>query len=282
MSTTFSPPRIRKLLIASLSAAAMLAFSACSGADQNAETNESTAPTTTTSADESGDVAWGYEGEGAPENWGDLDPEFETCGTGMAQSPIDLVSADPLDLPDLAFDYAPGPWSVINNGHTVQVTPDEQHSMELDGEENTLVQMHLHTPSEHLVDGESFDMEAHFVHTDRDDELTVVGVLFDEDADPNPLVEQLLAEAPATVDEVIQVEDDIDLSSLLPESREYNTYSGSLTTPPCSENVTWIVYTQPIQASAEQINDLNSLMGTNNRPVQDLNDREIEADSTVE
>lgn len=280
MSNFFSYRQRKQLLIAGASVVAMLSLAACTGTGQGSEPVESVAPTMTTSAAQADDVQWGYEGEGAPENWGELDPDYEMCGIGMEQSPVDLVSADLEDLPDLVFDYVPSSWSVTNNGHTVQVTPDQPYSMELDGRDNTLLQMHLHTPSEHLVGGESFDAEAHFVHSDSDDQLTVVGVLFEEAA-PNPIIEQLLAEAPSTVDEVVQVEEEMDLSTLLPESREYNTYSGSLTTPPCSEDVTWIVYTQPISASMEQITDLNALMGTNSRPVQDLNDRDIKDDSTV-
>lgn len=271
--------RRRRLRAAGAWTVVAISLAAC-GVDQSEEAGGAGPATSSMSATEAAGVHWAYEGEGAPANWGGLNPDYATCSAGREQSPIDLVSADLLDLPDPAFDYAPSSWSITNNGHTLQLTPDKQHSMQLDGGTDTLLQMHLHTPSEHLVDGERFDAEAHFVHSDSDGELTVVGQLFEE-GEANPAIAQMLEQAPAIVDDVVHVDKTIDLSLLLPAAREYSTYSGSLTTPPCSEDVMWIVYTPPISASKKQIADLTALMGTNSRPVQERNDRDIKEDSTI-
>lgn len=228
---------------------------------------------------ESTEVHWGYEGTEAPEFWGDLHPDFAQCTTGNAQSPINLGPAVAADLGNIEFAYGPSAASLVDNGHTLQIAPATLHFITLNGEQLNLLQMHLHTPSEHLAEGSQYPGEAHFVHTDAEGNLTVVGVLLEE-GEANPVLDYIIGNAPQVTGEENHVAEEVDLTQLLPENRVYKTYLGSLTTPPCTEQVTWIVFDQPVQASAEQIAELNAIMGNNNRPVQDVNQRQLLIDAT--
>ena len=252
--------------------ASALAFAGCSEAGTDA-------PSTSTEAAATSEVHWGYEGDGSPEHWGNLSAEFEACGTGQEQSPINLSDAIPEDLADIEFAYAASAGEVLNNGHTLQYTPSNTQRVTLDGEELELAQLHMHTPAEHEVDGKQLPVEIHFVHKNTAGEITVLGILVEEGA-PNELVQYLLDNAPETVDASHISQEEVNIADALPASQEYITYAGSLTTPPCSENVRWIVMTQPVTASAEQLQAFESLIGKNARPVQDQNGRELTLDAT--
>ena len=265
---------MRKTQYAVLAAigASALVLAGCSEA-------ETDAPSTSTEAAATSEVHWGYEGDGSPEHWGDLSAEFEACGTGQEQSPINLSDATPEDLADVEFAYAASAGEVLNNGHTLQYTPSNTQKVTLDGEELELAQLHMHTPAEHEVDGKQLPGEIHFVHKNAAGEITVLGVLLEEGA-PNELVQYLLDNAPETVDASHLSQEEVNIADALPASHEYITYAGSLTTPPCSENVRWIVMTQPVTASAEQLQAFESLIGKNARLVQNQNGRELTLDAT--
>ncbi|WIE71974.1 carbonic anhydrase family protein [Curtobacterium sp. MCJR17_020] len=214
-------------------------------------------------------TSWSYEGAGSPERWGALADEYGTCGTGERQSPIDLPAArGGADLDLVGSGAVRG--LTADNGHTVQFTADDGASTTVAGEELDLVQMHFHAGSEHTVDGEPADAEFHFVHADDRGALTVVGVLAERGAH-NPAYESYLAGATAGAGR----ESTVDVEAMLPASRSFATYEGSLTTPPCTEGVRWIVLEDPIELGADQLADLEAAHVENARPVQPLGDRTV-------
>ncbi|WP_026224804.1 carbonic anhydrase [Methyloversatilis thermotolerans] len=221
-----------------------------------------------------GDIHWSYEGEFGPQNWGKLKPEWAQCGAGRMQSPIDIREGIRVDLPPIQFDYKPTYFTVIDNGHTVQVNVGEGSSITLVGKRYELVQFHFHKPSEERVNGKTYDMVAHLVHKDLDGKLAVVAVLLDRGTE-HPLFNTLWAYLPLQKNVESRPDVSIDLAKLLPDTRDYYTFMGSLTTPPCSEGVTWLVLKTPLQLSPDQISIFGRLYRNNARPVQAANDRLI-------
>ncbi len=212
-------------------------------------------------------IHWSYEGEGGPDHWATLKPEYATCASGRRQSPIDIRDGFRVDLEAIQFSYRPSHFRVIDNGHTIQVQVSGS-SISLLGKTYELVQFHFHRPSEERVDGRSFDMVAHLVHKSADDKLAVVAVLL-EKGQENPLIQTIWNNLPLEKNEyVAPPEISIDVAQLLPAERGYYTYMGSLTTPPCSEGVLWLVLKQPQQVSPEQIAIFARLYRHNARPVQ--------------
>ncbi|MDG6774145.1 carbonic anhydrase family protein [Thiomicrorhabdus sp. ZW0627] len=216
-------------------------------------------------------VHWGYSGEGRPEKWGDLSSDFATCNTGRNQSPIDLRDKAALGtqgLPNLDIVYREVPLKIINNGHSIQINFPLGSYIKVGGHRFELMQYHFHTPSEHHKEGFAYPMEMHLVHKDGDGNLAVLGVLFQE-GEENPYLNGLLKRLPKVMGkEEIHKDLKLNPAHFIPPNPEFYKYSGSLTTPPCSEGVYWMVFKHPIEASAEQIQQMNELMGDNARPVQ--------------
>ena len=228
---------------------------------------------------------WSYEGETGPEYWGDLDSTNAACTNGEEQSPINIETAKTEkddEVEELKFNYAPTNFSLANNGHTIQGNPAAiDNSIVVDGEEYKLAQFHFHTPSEHQFNGQNFDMELHLVHKSASNELAVIGLMIKEGA-ANSALEQSWKVLPKEVTtKDVKVTEAIDLMGLLPENKQTFRYEGSLTTPPCSEEVKWIVLEQPIEMSKEQINLFRQIFEDNHRPVQPLNDREVEIEPSM-
>ena len=221
---------------------------------------------------------WGYEGEHGPEHWGSLDPGFAVCSNGREQSPIDLTGAEPGALSEIVFEYAPSPISILNNGHTIQVDYQAGSGLVLDGARYGLVQFHFHHRSEHTVDGADFPLEMHLVHADADGALAVVGVLVEEGG-ANEALAPVFRQMPGEAGPAAMVEGTVDAAALLPGRRTTWRYAGSLTTPPCSEGVSWLVMTEPVTASRGQIEAFKALFPVNNRPVQPLNGRRLVTDA---
>lgn len=217
---------------------------------------------------------WSYEGESGPEVWGRLKPEFAKCATGTRQSPIDIRDGIRVDLDAVQFDYRPSGIRVIDNGHTVQVNVASGNSIEVTGRRYELLQFHFHRPSEERIEGRQFDMVAHLVHKDPDGRLAVVAVLLDRGL-AHPLVQQVWNNLPLERHVEVPARAPMDLNDLLPKDRRYYTYMGSLTTPPCSEGVLWLVMQQPVSVSAEQIDVFSRLYPMNARPVQQASGRLI-------
>lgn len=220
------------------------------------------------------EVHWGYEGEGAPANWGNLKPEFALCGTGQSQSPIDIEKTYKTALEPVGFSYKESPLKIINNGHAVQVNVEPGSSAMIDGEKYELLQFHFHAPSEHTVKGNFYDMEMHLVHKHENGDLAVVGVMLKK-GQTNKIIQVLWDNLPKEVNmENVVSGISVDATGLLPKDRSAFHYYGSLTTPPCSEGVNWTVLKTPIEVSEEQIQMFQALMGVaNNRPVQAVNKR---------
>lgn len=219
-------------------------------------------------------IPWAYSGEGGPDNWGRLKPEYATCANGRRQSPIDIRDGFRVDLETLQFTYRPSQFRVIDDGRTIQVQVSG-NSIGLLGKTYELVEFHFHRPSEERVDGKSFDMVAHLVHKSADDKLAIVAVLLEKGME-NPLIQTIWNNLPLERNEYVTPPGiSIDLTQLLPTERGYYTYMGSLSTPPCTEGVLWLVLKQPQQISPEQLAIFARLYPHNARPIQASSGRMI-------
>jgi len=207
-----------------------------------------------------------------PEHWGGL------CETGKQQSPIDITESTPMPKPvKIEFSYSPVPLNVINNGHTIQVNYASGSSIVVDGKKYDLFQFHFHHESENRIKGQRYPMELHLVHKDKDGNLAVVAVLLKE-GKANPVVATVWSNLPKKGDEAsAPPSTNLDAAKLLPGKRSYYTFPGSLTTPTpdCNENVKWLVMTEPMTVSKEQIAAFAALFPNNARPTQDLNGRKV-------
>lgn len=242
----------------------LLLVAAC-GTDADDE-----APEDTTEAGQV-EASWTHE---SPEEWGG------ECATGTRQSPVDLTDAQPEDLADIEFDYQPAAVTVANTGHTLEAAYGTGSAIGVDGAWFDLVQFHFHAPSEHTIDGEHAAAELHLVHRDDDGNLAVIGVLV-EKGGPNEGVAPVLEDVPYREGAETEPEARIDADDLLPESHLTYRYDGSLTTPPCSEGVQWLVMREPVTWSAAQLTAFTDLYDGSNRPVQPLGDRVQVLDDTT-
>lgn len=231
------------------------------------------------------EVHWGYAGEAGPEHWDELSDMFALCAMGKEQSPIDLTTAQPsmMDIADAELSYAPSALNILHNGHTVQVNYDAGSYLTLNGTRYELLQFHFHTPSEHAMNGKLAEMEIHFVHRSMESEgmLAVLGVLVYEGEEDNPAVEAIWQHLPPRESEEQMFSETINAADILPKDLRVYQYTGSLTTPPCSQGVSWNVLAEPIALSRTQLDTLHVILGNNNRPVQPLFNREVVQGSTA-
>ena len=224
---------------------------------------------------------WGYSGDGGPENWGGLSDDYAACAEGREQSPVDIAtgsaaSGGGTDV-ELSFMYGREHVHTANTGLFVKVKYHEGRSgLRLGDGEYSLVEIHAHTPSEHTINGGGFPMEMHMVHRGPAGELAVAGVLF-RLGRANPAVQQFIDAVPARAGDETRPDRPLDLSGLLPSTRSHYSYPGSLTTPPCTEGVRWLVMSEIQEAAREQIDRISALTGSraNNRPVQPLGARTV-------
>ncbi|WP_246479687.1 carbonic anhydrase [Niveibacterium microcysteis] len=217
---------------------------------------------------------WSYEGETGPQNWGRMKPEFATCASGARQSPIDVRDGIKVDLEPIKVDYKPSYFRIVDNGHTIQVTVGPGLNITVMGKTYELQQFHFHRPAEERIDGRAFDMVVHLVHKDLDGKLAVIAVLLDRGT-AHPVIQTLWNNLPLEKNESYQPPVAINPADLLPADRGYITYMGSLTTPPCTEGVLWMVMKQPVQVSPEQIAIFSRFYRNNARPIQQAGDRII-------
>jgi len=218
---------------------------------------------------------WTYEGKEGPEEWGSLDSTYATCSLGHTQSPIDIKGVASADLPPLQFDYKSVPLNIIDNGHTIQVNYAVGSTLTVGGKVYTLKQFHFHHPSEEHINGHGYDMVAHLVHADAEGHLAVVAVLLRKGSS-NSFLEPIWKSIPQDKGKALDVPGlAVDVAELLPRDHGYYTFSGSLTTPPCSEGVTWYVLKQTSPISPAEIAAFAKLYPHNARPTQPLNGRKL-------
>ena len=218
---------------------------------------------------------WGYEGVEGPAHWALLDSSYTVCETGREQSPINIVvSRDGEGQEELEFHYRPTRLRLQNNGHTIQVNYQGGSSLQLNSREYKLRQFHFHDPSEHHIDGKVYPMEMHLVHQDKKGHLLVVAVLltFGREnaafARVGEWMQQHTGQRLPSAGEQVATDLTFDLMDVLPSDTNHYSYHGSLTTPPCSEGVRWIVLKTPIEISKEQATRFVATIGVNARPVQ--------------
>ncbi len=217
---------------------------------------------------------WSYDGTGGPGAWHQLKPEFAKCGNGTRQSPIDIRDGIRVDMDPVQFDYRPSAFRVIDNGHTVQVNLAAGNFIDVMGRRYELQQFHFHRPAEERIEGKPFDMAVHLVHEDLEGRLAVVAVLL-ERGGAHAAVQMVWNNLPLEKGEELAARPPIDPAQLLPKDPRYFTYMGSLTTPPCSEGVLWMVMQQPVTVSGEQIDVFARLYPMNARPLQQASGRLI-------
>jgi carbonic anhydrase len=215
---------------------------------------------------------WGYEGSAGPDRWGELDSAYRACAAGAQQSPLDLTQFVRAQLAPLSMAWAGRADTIVNNGHTIQLNVADGSTLAAPGGSYKLLQFHFHRPSEHQIGGKSFPMEVHFVHANAAGSLAVIGVLM-ASGRPNRAFNRIVATMPEKEGPAVKADAGIDPNGLLPGKRSYYRYSGSLTTPPCSETVEWFVLTDPIQVADADIALFAKLYPMNARPVQRLDRR---------
>ena len=224
-----------------------------------------------------GAAHWSYEGEGGPGNWGKLKPEFNVCAIGKRQSPINIQEGSTLAGPaePVQFNYTPSNGSVVNNGHTIQVDVEGNNSITVRGSRYQLLQFHFHTPSEEQINYKRFAMVAHLVHKNEEGQLAVVAVLL-EPGESNGLINKVWTYMPLDANDRVRMPQDLlNMNELLPQDQRYYQFMGSLTTPPCTEGVLWMVLKTPVQISRAQYKLFTQLYPLNARPVQALNGRPV-------
>ena len=218
---------------------------------------------------------WSYSGKEGPNEWGKLDSNYAACSSGQRQSPINIKGAKTADLPTLKFDYNVAPLNIIDNGHTIQVNYPAGSTLTVGEKTFTLKQFHFHHPSEERINGHGYDLVAHLVHADAEGHLAVVAVLFSKGS-ANTVISSVWQNFPTEKSKAVDVSGvTLNAKDLLPADHGYYTFAGSLTTPPCSEGVTWYVLKNPMTLSEAQVAAFAKLYPRNARPVQPANGREI-------
>ena len=210
---------------------------------------------------------WSYEGDNGPANWGKINADWAKCGTGNRQSPIDLRDGMKVDLEQIVFDYRPSGFNVVDNGHTVQVSVGLGNYMSVQNRTYELIQFHFHRPSEERINGKGTEMVVHLVHKDAEGTLAVVAVLLQRGAQ-NSMIQTVWNNLPLEKFDTLTPAVTLDVNEILPAKRDYFTFMGSLTTPPCSEGVLWLVMKEPMPASPAQMALFSRLYPLNARPTQ--------------
>lgn len=224
-------------------------------------------------ANDGKNISWSYEGKDGPDNWGKLNPAFISCGIGSNQSPINIEGTIKAGLKPLKGVQKFPIRDIMNDGHNVVANFKDGNMLLLDDVSFKMKQVHFHTPGEHTIQGKSFPLEAHFLHVDLKGNITKVGVMFKE-GKANPGLEKILAQIPNENGNTIPLKTRVSASELFPEKRDYYRYGGSLTAPPCTEGVRWLLMKTPLTASQQQIEAFKkAIHQPNNRPLQPLNGR---------
>jgi carbonic anhydrase len=217
-------------------------------------------------------MPWSYEGEAGPANWAKLRSDYGLCAIGKRQSPIDIREGIRVDLEPIKFDYRPSQFRIVDTGHTIQASVGEGSTMTVMGRTYRLIEFHFHRPAEERINGKAFDMVIHFTHRDDLGKVAMIAVLLEKGVE-HSIIQALWNNMPLEVNQDVTPSAVLDLNKLLPEDRAYYTYMGSLTTPPCTEDVLWMVFKQPVPVSVDQIAIFSRLYRNNARPIQPSNNR---------
>ena len=218
---------------------------------------------------------WSYKGKEGPESWGKLSTEFATCAAGRNQSPINIDKTTHASLKPLKSIQKFPARDIANDGHSVSVNFKEGNMLVLDSAAYQMKQLNFHSPSEHTIHGKIFPLEAQFLHSDSKGNLTIIAVMYTE-GKANLGLAKLWGQITKEVSEPVVLKNRVTPNELIPDNQSYYRLSGSLTTPPCTEGVRWLVMKTPMTASKEQIKALNEVITfDNNRPLQALNGRII-------
>jgi len=210
---------------------------------------------------------WSYEGDSGPANWSKINVDWAKCGNGSRQSPIDIRDGMKVELEQISFDYHPSSFNVVDNGHTVQVGVSGGNYITVQNRMFELQQFHFHRPSEERINGKAFEMVVHLVHRDAEGRQAVLALLLERGA-PQATIQTVWNNLPLEKFETMQPTILLDPAEMLPARRDYYTYMGSMTEPPCSEGVLWLVMKQPVQASPAQMALFSRLYPLNARPIQ--------------
>ncbi|KAB8059807.1 carbonic anhydrase family protein, partial [Janthinobacterium sp. FT14W] len=217
---------------------------------------------------------WSYEGDSGPANWSRINVDWAKCGNGSRQSPIDIRDGMKVELEQISFDYHPSSFNVVDNGHTVQVGVSGGNYITVQNRMFELQQFHFHRPSEERINGKAFEMVVHLVHRDAEGRQAVLALLLERGA-PQATIQTVWNNLPLEKFETMHPTILLDPAEMLPTRRDYYTYMGSMTEPPCSEGVLWMVMKQPVQASPAQMALFSRLYPLNARPIQPANGRII-------
>ena len=210
---------------------------------------------------------WSYEGDSGPANWSKINTAWSKCGTGERQSPIDLRDGMKVDLEQIVFDYKPSAFNVTDNGHTIQVTVGAGNFITIQNRAYELMQFHFHRPSEERINGKGYEMVVHLVHKDPEGKLAILAVLL-ERGKGHGLIQTVWNNLPLEKYDTVAPSIVLDVNDLLPQRRDYFTFMGSMTIPPCEEGVLWLVMKEPMQASPAQMALFSRLYPLNARPIQ--------------
>lgn len=232
--------------------------------------------------------SWSYSGSNGPSFWGMLSGN-QICNVGLKQSPIAIETGQAAGIANaiqdnslerISINWKDSQLNILNNGHTLEATYDVGSTLVWNKIVYALQQFHFHSPSEHLIDEKQDAMEAHFVSYSQQDsgfKILVISVML-KVGFPNFSLQKILDNAPTSVETapVSIAGQTIDARQLLPWEQDYFAYEGSLTTPPCTEGVQWVIMKHPLEVSQDQVHEFQKkLMGPNNRPIQSSNHRWI-------
>lgn len=219
--------------------------------------------------------SWGYTGETTPEHWGSLDPAYTLCASGSNQSPIDLTNFTEAELEPIHFNYTGLVTEIAHTGHAIQANYTAGSTIKVSGKVFTLQRIDFHAPSEHLVNGGQIPVEGHFIHTDNDGNIAIIAVMYTL-GNEHPELKKIWQQMPTQAGKKVGMTSQVRAGTLMPENKEYYRVNGSLTTPPCTEGVLWMVMKNPVPVGEKQIKKLvQALKHPNNRPVQPINARLI-------
>jgi len=218
---------------------------------------------------------WSYDGDTGPAHWGQLGGASAVCSTGIRQSPVDIAGQIKAQTAKVKLNYNSVTASIQNTGKAIRILPVNAGSIVLDGHTYNLKYIEFHSPSEHAINGHRATLESQFVHVDAKGNMVVVAVLYDVGV-ADPMLASLWTYLPSDPGQPVPLPDLlINAQDLLPSTDDFYAYSGSLTTPPCTEGVTWMVYSSPLSVSAEQADAFARVLGANARPLQDRHERDF-------